>query len=159
MGLLKKILIMGSGVVLILTGCAKKPVEAVPIDPWRDRPPSIAEYDLQMYEKEVIEQREEKEANEVFKCVFKITAYCPCELCCGKSDGITATGTIATEGRTVAVDPKVIPYGSTVVINGNEYVAEDTGGSIKGNKIDIFFESHNAALEWGVKELEVIICD
>ena len=155
MGLLKKILIMGSGVVIILTGCVKKPVEAIPIDPWCDRPPSIAEYDLQMYEKEVIEQREEKEANEV----FKITAYCPCELCCGKSDGITATGTIATEGRTIAVDPTVIPYGTEVIIDGNTYVAEDCGGAIKENRIDVFFESHNAALEWGVKELEVIICD
>ena len=47
---------------------------------------------------------------------FKLTAYCPCMKCCGKTDGITATGTTATEGRTIAVDPRVIPYGSTVTI-------------------------------------------
>lgn len=54
---------------------------------------------------------------------------------------MTSTGVIAEEGKTIAVDPTVIPYGSKVLINGNEYVAEDCGGAIKGNKIDIFVES------------------
>lgn len=53
---------------------------------------------------------------------------------------MTSTGAIAKEGKTIAVDPAVIPYGSVVKINGNEYVAEDCGGAIKGNKIDIFVE-------------------
>ena len=88
---------------------------------------------------------------------FKITAYCPCEKCCGKwADGITATGTKATEGRTIAVDPKIIPLGTKVIISGHEYIAEDTGGAIKGKRIDIYFESHTAALEWGVQNLEVM---
>lgn len=93
--------------------------------------------------------------------VFKITAYCPCEKCCGKwADGITATGTAATQGRTVAVDPAVIELGSTVYFEGADglvsgFVAEDTGGAIKGNRIDLFFDSHTDALNWGVRELEV----
>lgn len=91
---------------------------------------------------------------------FKITHYCACKECCGKdpSDpdyGITATGTKATEGRTIAVDPSVIPLGTHVVIDGVEYVAEDTGGAIKGNRIDIYISDHDRAYALGVKNLPV----
>jgi 3D (Asp-Asp-Asp) domain-containing protein len=88
---------------------------------------------------------------------FKVTAYCPCMKCCGKADGITATGTVATAGRTIAVDPTVIPYGSQVILNGTTYVAEDCGGAIKGNKIDMFFDTHEEALQWGVKYIEGVV--
>ena len=88
---------------------------------------------------------------------FKITYYCPCTKCCGKSDGITTTGTTATEGRTVAVDPSIIPYGSTLVIDGKTYVAEDCGGAIKSNKIDIYVDDHQKALELGVDYFEVFL--
>lgn len=88
---------------------------------------------------------------------FKITHYCSCEKCCGKSDGITYTGTIATAGRTIGVDPDVIPLGSTVYIDGQAYTAEDTGGGIKGNRIDMFVSSHQEAIEKGVYETEVFI--
>ena len=89
---------------------------------------------------------------------FKITAYCPCSKCCGQwADGITSTGVTASEGRTIAVDPKVIPYGSKVMIAGNEYIAEDCGGAIKENRIDIYFESHDDALEYGVQTHDVYI--
>ncbi len=54
---------------------------------------------------------------------------------------MTSTGAIAEEGKTVAVDPDVIPYGSIIRINENEYIAQDCGAAIKGNKIDIFVES------------------
>ena len=76
-------------------------------------------------------------------------------MCCGKSDGITSIGVKATEGRTVAVDPDKIPYGSEVVINGHTYIAEDCGGAISGNKVDIFFDTHQEALEFGVRYAEV----
>lgn len=88
---------------------------------------------------------------------FKLTAYCPCEKCCGKTDGITSTGANATAGRTIAVDPLVIPYGTVVLIDGQEYIAEDCGGAIKKNRIDIFFDTHSDALKFGVKESEVFI--
>ena len=87
---------------------------------------------------------------------FTITYYCPCEQCCGKSDKITASGTIATEGRTIAVDPNVIPLGTTVTIGGHDYIAEDIGGAIKGLHIDIFVNDHNRALKLGKHEAEVI---
>lgn len=90
---------------------------------------------------------------------YEITAYCPCEYCCGKTDGITATGTQATQGRTIAVDPYLIPYGTQVIIDGHTYIAEDCGEAIEGNKIDIFFDSHEEAEEYGVKNLSVYIVD
>ena len=94
--------------------------------------------------------------------IYTITAYCPCEQCCGKEVddplyGITATGTTATEGRTIAVDPSVIPYGTVVYIDGQAYVVEDCGGGIRGNQIDIYFDDHETARQWGVQEREVWI--
>ena len=85
------------------------------------------------------------------------TAYCGCVQCCGKSDCITATGTRATEGRTIAADPRVIPYGTHVLINGHEYIVEDCGGAINGNRIDIYFESHKDALQFGVQTVTIEI--
>ena len=93
---------------------------------------------------------------------FKLTAYCPCVTCCGKSDGITATGTTATEDRTIAVDPSVIPYGSTVTLYYEDgtvhtYTAEDCGGAIRENRIDVFFNSHEAARAFGVQSAMVYV--
>lgn len=93
---------------------------------------------------------------------FKLTAFCACEKCCGKAPsdptyGVTAYGYQVTAGRTIAVDPKVIPIGSEVIINGHTYVAEDVGGAIKDNRIDIYFNTHQEALEFGVQYAEVFI--
>ena len=89
---------------------------------------------------------------------FKLTAYCACEKCCGKwADGKTATGTVPVQGRTIAVDQDVIPYGSEVIINGHTYTAEDTGGSILGKRIDVYFDNHEEALEFGVQYSSVLL--
>ncbi len=88
---------------------------------------------------------------------FRISAYCSCTKCCGKSDGVTASGTKATPNQTISVDPKVIPLGSKVIIDGHTYIAEDTGGAIKGNCIDLYFGSHEEALNWGVQYRDVTI--
>lgn len=88
---------------------------------------------------------------------YEITHYCKCARCCGKNDGITATGTEATQGRTIAVDPNVIPLGSEVLIDGQVYIAEDVGGAIKGNRIDVYVDSHSEAIQRGVIEKEVYI--
>lgn len=85
---------------------------------------------------------------------FQITHYCNCEICCGKwANGSTATGTEATEGRTVAVDPNVIPLGSEVRIGDHTYIAEDTG--VRGRVIDVFVNSHEEALRLGTYKTEV----
>ena len=102
--------------------------------------------------------RENQEGNTGRKQYATITAYCPCEKCCGKTDGITATGTKATAGRTIAVDPNVIPYGTTIEIEGvGVRIAEDCGGAIKGNRIDLLFDTHEEALEWGMQTRQVTI--
>ena len=95
---------------------------------------------------------------------FKLTAYCSCSLCCGKwannrPNGIVygAIGEELKEGYSIAVDPTVIPYRTEVVINGHTYKAQDCGGAIKGNRIDVYFENHNDALEFGVQYADVFV--
>ncbi len=82
---------------------------------------------------------------------FKITGYCACSSCCGKSNGITASGTKAKAGRTIAADTSKYPFGTKLKINGKVYTVEDRGGAINGDKIDIYFNSHSEALQWGVR--------
>ena len=85
---------------------------------------------------------------------FKLTHYCPGYhgAPCGTGDGITATGTKVAAGRTIAVDPKKIPYGPKVYIEGYGWrVAEDCGGSVKGNHIDIAMNNHTEAINMGTK--------
>lgn len=87
--------------------------------------------------------------------VYKITAYCSCSKCCGKhANGYTSSGTKATAGRTVAA-PANFSFGTKLLINGKEYTVEDRGGAIKGNRIDVYVDSHAQALSWGVKYLPV----
>lgn len=89
---------------------------------------------------------------------FKLTAYCPCSKCCGKwAGGITSTGVTAQANHTIAVDPTVIPYGSKVCINGQLYFAEDCGGAIKENHLDIYFDTHQEASDFGVRYAEVYL--
>lgn len=80
---------------------------------------------------------------------FTATAYCGCAKCCGKSTGKTASGTIATAGRTVAM-PSSYSFGTKIEIQGmGTYIVEDRGEAIKGNRIDIFFSNHQKALDFG----------
>ena len=85
------------------------------------------------------------------ECV--ITAYCPCVECCGQwADGLTATGLPAVPG-VVAVDPEVIPLGSTVIIGGQRYLAADTG--VTGNHVDLCVLDHQEAEAFGVQTADV----
>ena len=88
---------------------------------------------------------------------FQITYYCACEICCNKADGITATGTPVVEGQTIAVDPRVIPYGTKVIIGGHIFTAEDCGGAIQGNHIDIYVNNHAEATALGVTNADVFL--
>ena len=78
-----------------------------------------------------------------------LTAYCPCEKCSEGYGRSTATGKIAEANHTAAVDPKVIPYGTKIEIDGITYVAEDCGGAVKGYTIDIFFDTHEETEKFG----------
>lgn len=123
-----------------------------PVDPVGIRHLAGVDTDL------IWELPEETEPELVSLGTWKITYYCcePYEHICGTGDGLTATGIPVTPGI-VAVDPKVIPYGSTVVIDGVEYLAADCGGNIKDQRIDIAVETHQEALELGVQWKEVFI--
>ena len=77
-----------------------------------------------------------------------------------KGDGITYTGTMATEGRTIAVDPNVIPLGTRVYIDGyGERIAEDIGGAIKGNKIDIYVDDVSSIPPEGIISIRLRILE
>lgn len=107
-----------------------------------------------------------------------VTGYCNCGDCCGwrfswlgfgppvytygpmkgqrKEIGVTARGTVAHLG-TVAADPKVFPFGTRLLIPGyGTGVVEDVGGAIKGKHIDVWFPSHQTALNWGRRNLKVV---
>jgi len=86
---------------------------------------------------------------------MRVTAYCPCEKCCGEwADGYFADGTPV--GGLVVAAPKNIPFGTKLDIPGYGIaVVRDRGGAIKGNKLDVYFDTHQEALNWGVQYLEV----
>jgi len=82
--------------------------------------------------------------------VMRATAYSP-------TGDRTATGTIPEVG-TIAVDPRVIPLGTRLYVQGYGYgTALDTGGAIKGNRVDVFFDTEREADDWGVRDVKVYI--
>lgn len=83
---------------------------------------------------------------------FELTAYC--------YGNVTATGTTPTANRTIAVDPKVIPYGSRVRVEGyGTYIAEDCGGAVKGNIIDIYIPGYENCINFGRRKAKVYILE
>lgn len=94
--------------------------------------------------------------------VFKVTHYCGCSKCCGKYSGGSESVAYGASGKrlealvSVAVDPSVIPLGTVLHdAEGRLYRAEDTGGAIKGNRIDLFVGDHQEAINMGVKEIKL----
>lgn len=87
---------------------------------------------------------------------YKITYYCDCKQCCGKENGITASGVQVQEGVTVAADTSKLPFGTHIYINGIGWrTVQDRGGSIKGNRLDIYIASHNDPKPYNVQNLDV----
>lgn len=126
--------------------------------------------DMTIKATEPIEIEEDKTAEEFINLGrFKLTAYCSCEKCCGKwaynrpkdeSGNEIVYGSIGERlisGVSIAVDPDIIPYYSEVIINGNTYIAHDTGGHIEGNRIDLYFDNHDEALKFGVQYADVLL--
>lgn len=94
---------------------------------------------------------------------FIATAYCSCTKCCGKwglnrptdvngnSIVLTASGAIATANHTVSADISVLPFGTVIEIEGyGIYTVEDTGSAIIGNRLDVYYDSHELALKSGL---------
>lgn len=82
---------------------------------------------------------------------FTLTAYCNCAQCCGTAGNLTASGTVPTAGRTVAMAG--VPFGTQLLINGNVYTVEDLGTPY--GHVDIYFSSHAEALAFGLQTAEV----
>lgn len=103
------------------------------------------------------------EPTAIYLGTYTCYAYCACEKCTGKTPddsayGITASGAAATVGRTIAVDPEVIPLGNLLLVDGIPYIAEDTGdGNICGQALDIYFDDHIQAVNYGVQQHDVWI--
>lgn len=92
--------------------------------------------------------------------IIKVTAYCPCEICCGKwADGQTASGYWIQPGDRFVAAPKHIPFGTKLIIpgynNGKPVEVKDRGGAITVERLDVYFDTHQEALNWGVKYLEI----
>ena len=94
--------------------------------------------------------------------LMTVTAYCACTKCCGPwADGITANGYVIQPGDRFVAAPKEYSFGTQMLIPGysnNKLVTVlDRGGAIKGDKIDVYFDTHQEALAWGVQKLTVKI--
>ena len=105
------------------------------------------------------------ESSEKWRIVrMRVTGYCPCSKCCGKyADGITACGHKIRPGDTFVAADKRYSFGTEVIIegynDGEPIKVLDRGGAIRGNKLDAFFHTHEEALEWGVKYIDVKVLD
>jgi 3D (Asp-Asp-Asp) domain-containing protein len=97
---------------------------------------------------------------------MEVTGYCSCKKCCGEeAAGITASGKKVSynHGRFVAADTRVLPFGTKVSIpgyhDGVPVEVIDRGGAIKGDKLDLYFPTHQAALNWGRRTVNVTVFD
>lgn len=114
--------------------------------PLEEYPPIIEQVEAAITEEPILEPEERIEPTS--RGTFRITAYC--------LRGIMRDGTY-TRGGSIAIDPRVIPLGSDVTIEGlpGVYTARDTGGGVRGNWIDIWVPTYNEAINWGVQYREI----
>lgn len=98
----------------------------------------------------------ENAAQPTYYGACRITFYCGCSQCCGQwAGGPTASGAMPTPGRTVANG--VLPFGTRVLIEGQEYVVEDRG--VSGDQFDIYVADHQEALNRGLYYADVYIIE
>ena len=91
---------------------------------------------------------------------MKVTAYCPCPKCCGvHSDGITACGHVIEHADAFVAADRKFDFDTEMVVEGynnsKPVKVMDRGGAIRGNHIDVFFATHQQALNWGVQYVDV----
>ncbi|MEJ5259658.1 MAG: 3D domain-containing protein [Anaerohalosphaeraceae bacterium] len=107
--------------------------------------------------------KEAKQPKEKWRVVrMRVTGYCPCAKCCGRyADGITASNHRIRPGDVFVAADKRYSFGTEMIIpgyNGNRPVqVKDRGRLIKGNRLDVFFASHEQAQKWGSKTLNVLV--
>ena len=115
--------------------------------------PIVQQAPIQEQAKETISNRNSELREEWIQ--FTATGYCACQKCCGKTNGITASGVRASANHTIAAS-SAYSFGTKIEIEGlGVFTVEDRGGAIQGNKIDVFFNSHQEALNFGRKQLRI----
>ena len=105
----------------------------------------------------LVQAQEAEAPAEIYAGRFTTTAYCSCRRCCRGGKNRTKSGTIPQAGHTISADLRVFPLGTKLRINGVVYTVEDSGSGIRGNKLDIFFNSHSQALQYGKRSADVYI--
>lgn len=141
-------------------------IETIPVETTVEEPKTVeplsSKIEVATISREVPEITKAPKIEYISLGEFKVTAYCSCKKCCGKwadnrPNGIVygASGNELIPNYSIAVDPDVIPYGTKVYFDDKEYIAHDCGGGINGNDIDLYFDSHEDALAWGVQYFEV----
>lgn len=86
---------------------------------------------------------------------FHTTAYCGCSICCPTGSGLTYSGTVPKENHTISADISRFPIGTRLMIGDTIYTVEDTGTGIVGDRLDIYFDNHQAALNYGRQTVDV----
>ncbi len=118
------------------------------------------EVTVQQAEFETVPEAEAEEGQLTSLGIYKVSHYCACEKCCGKSNGITASGTVAQEGRTCAAEGLAIGTHVLIAETGEVLTVEDRFGDPSlTNRIDIFVSDHDRALQLGAYESEVYIVE
>lgn len=147
------------------------PEIAEPAEPMVDEPETVEpEADPVEIEPEPVEAVPEGPAETWASLgTYTLSAYCSCEKCCGYWATIrpldengnpivyTASGAVAQAGVTIATDPTVIPHGTEVKIGETVYISQDSGAGVKGNRIDVYLDDHQAALKFGLQHKEVFV--
>lgn len=157
-------------ILLLFTSCYSPKIEDVPGRPISDLQEAVDiqpsnhtanEFEVRVDELSTPDEEieDEPEVMPVYEheMEVRVTHYCGCPKCCGKyssgSEDVAygCKGDLLTPFRSIAADPKVIPYGTIVHDDeGREYIVQDTGGGINGNAIDVFVADHKLAIEAGM---------
>lgn len=90
--------------------------------------------------------------------MFTTTGYCNCSKCSG-GHNLTYSGTVPQANHTLSADLDLFPIGTKLMINGTVYTVEDMGTSVDGNKVDIYYASHEEAVAHGTKQEEVFMVE
>lgn len=147
----------------VVSGDLNESVTTADLEPFETEPNSIENEPnavSEVSQAQLIDREQSDQWDEVVR--MRVTAYCPCAKCCGEySDGMTACGHTIQPGDTFVAADGRYSFGTEMLIPGysdsKPVKVLDRGGAIKGNKLDVFFHTHQEALEWGVKFLDVKI--
>lgn len=90
---------------------------------------------------------------------FETTAYCNCAQCCPGGHILTYSGTVPKANHTISADISIYPIGTKLMIGDIVYTVEDIGSNVNGNHLDIYFETHQQALNYGLKTVDVYLAE